>query len=380
MSSAGIENAIVLDQEQFLSFAETYYADPASFEAPLLVTGQPGIGKTMMAARVAEGLGKALHIVPSLAAMQPSDAKGMPTVECAVCFELVTKCMCGPKRAGVTKWNPTDILPLNPTFAGICLVDDFLVGADVAKQGLFYSGVIFPRKIAGIPVPEGLQWMFVTNRLQDRAGCGRLLTPLLSRFLHVEVVPDAVATAKWIGAQPFPRAMEVAGFLLFRRELVSTFDPQEAERGLPYACPRSLAQVARLPRAFTGHQEMAAIYGTIGQRAGFEFQAYCKYFARAPKPESILRNPGAWDVPTGDVGLLSAIVSMLGDHLKRPEATDAEVDAAPIVMQRMADSVGTEFVVLLLTLAKLATNKRLNMALRRSPALINRLGTAIYGG
>ena len=129
-----------------------------AIKRPVMVWGQPGVGKSMCAQEVAQNIGASFIDVRALL-MDTVDFRGIPHLT----------------EDGQTRWAPPDFLP-KPTSKGthlICLEE--LPAAMPTVQAALYQ-LMLDRAIGEYRLPPGAALMAAGNREGDRAVSHRMPT------------------------------------------------------------------------------------------------------------------------------------------------------------------------------------------------------------
>ena len=151
-----------------------------------------------------------------------------------------------------------------------------------------------------------------SNRTEDRAGTHRLISPLLNRFVHLDldVSPeDWQAWAVLAGIAP-----EVRAFLQYRPGLLSQFDPAANTRSFP--TPRSWQFVSDVLRR-TPHDLLHPVTaGCIGDGPAVEFLGFLQLYRELPDLDAVLARPDAAPIPR-EPAVLYALVGALVERCRQ---------------------------------------------------------------
>ena len=253
---------------------------------PAYVTSAPGLGKSAIGYQVSKALDIEFMDVRGLL-HDPSDLK----------FPMVDL------KEKTIKWVQS-IFPADPDWKGLILLEELALCPTI-MQGAFLQ-VVWDRAIGEYKLPDGA-WIVATgNRAEDRAGAGRIITPLLNRFVHFQLDLDHEDWHTWAivaGVSP-----EVRSFLRWKPELMHQFRPEVNEPA--FASPRSwfllskiIAEHADAPdvRRGEGLRRRRAGGGVHGLPEGVPGAA--KYRRRAQQPDDAQGLHGAQRplVPGGSV-------------------------------------------------------------------------------
>lgn len=248
---------------------------------PVMLHGEPGCGKT----EGTEGACKALDVdlIDFRAGQFESvDFRGLPGID---------------RERRVTEWFMNGELPFvgndkyEPDRKKLVFADE-INNATLPVQGVLYQ-LFQERRIGPFELQPNTYLMAAGNRDTDRGATNRLATPLANRFIHVGVQPDAKAWSEWAAANGMPS--ELIAFLLFRNELISTFDPSKAEKS--FATPRSWAKVGRAwKQPMSEDIKMVTIQGAVGEGPSVEFWGFVDVIKDMPRIEDIAKDPMGTEV------------------------------------------------------------------------------------
>ncbi|MFD0718228.1 MULTISPECIES: AAA family ATPase [Streptomyces] len=294
---------------------------------PVLLWGEPGIGKSAGMQQLADALGTGLETVIA-SVHEPSDFAGLPIVGD------------DPAATGVPMAPPDWAVRLARTGHGLLFLDE-LSSAPPAVQAALLR-VVLERRVGSLVLPEGVRIVAAANPPASAADGWHLSPPLANRFVHLDWTHDprtvargmagtwpetalpAVDPARIPGAVARARGA-VSGFLTARPGLVHHM-PNEAEaRGRAWPSPRTWEMALRL--LATGYAAgssrealAAALAGAVGDGAGLELLAYLENLD-LPDPDRVLADPGAFALPDrGDrqLAFLIAVVAAVQAEPTRP--------------------------------------------------------------
>ncbi|MDT0328170.1 AAA family ATPase [Nocardiopsis lambiniae] len=309
---------------------------------PVLLWGEPGIGKSAGLERLATELGLPLETVIA-SVHEPSDFSGLPVVGD------------DPARDGVPMAPPAWAVRLAARGTGLLFFDE-LSSAPPAVQAALLR-VVLERRVGSLELPPAVRIVAAANPPSSAADGWHLAPPLANRFVHLRwthdprtvargmtgvwpaasmplVAPDRVSTA-------IARARGiVSGFLTARPGLAHSL-PEDAEgRGGAWPSPRSWEMVLRLlatayaadasPKATS-----SAVVGAIGDGTGLELLSYMEQLD-LPDPNRVLADPKAFALPDrGDrqLAFLTAVVSAV-----RSEPTRRRWEAGWHVMAKAVEA------------------------------------------
>jgi len=282
---------------------------------PLLIEGNPGIGKSSIIAQVcAEELGgiecrnwmRGSH-------MDPVDLKGgyIP-----------------PKDENDTvHWAVPDFFPTDPDSRGVLFWDEIGQAPPSVQAGMMQW--VLENRSGQRELPLGWAQVAATNLETDRSGVAKMLAALSLRFTRVRLVPDVNDWCKRMLAEDTVLP-EIVAFIRFRPELLHQFDPKLASS----PNPRSWERVSKIVQmGFEPHTEMVTIAGTVGEGAAIECMAFLKIARSLPSVDTIMMSPLSAPVPDEP----SARFALCGALARR--ATERNFQAVLDYSER----VGTEF-------------------------------------
>ena len=259
---------------------------------PVYLWGPPGSGKSSVVRRVAETLGLQLTDVRATL-LDPVDLRGLPRLD--------------GDRAG---WCPPVFLPR--AGEGLLFLDELAQAPPLVQAACLQ--LTLDRRVGEYELPPGWGVVAASNRAEDRAGAHRLISPLLNRFVHLdlEVASDdwqdwAVAT----GVVP-----EVRTFLRFRPALLFQFDPTTNPRAFP--TPRSWQFVSDVLPATPADLLHPVVAGCVGEGPAAEFAAFLELYRALPDVDAALVHPDTTPVPR-EPAVLYALVGALVERCRQDQ-------------------------------------------------------------
>jgi len=290
---------------------------------PLLITGQPGVGKTEAAEQVCEELSHDL-ILEYLACADPTDGKGIPMpVNGIVDFVPI-----GTAKRLLAATRPT-----------VCFMDD-IGHATTAVQNAFMHWILARRAGNGERFPDCVTFMGATNRLTDRAGVHALHETVKSRFVTIiNVEPDLEDFLGWAMAKPdFP--MELIAFTKLFPDCITDFHPTSSMENT--CSPRTLNHVAQLMHiGLPAHLEYESFSGAIGAGRAAQLRGFLQVFRTLPDIDEVLANPKGAVIPTEPTARMAICAALAA------RTTLKTVDAVVTYAERMP----AEYSVLTVTMA-----------------------------
>ncbi|WP_067480506.1 AAA family ATPase [Actinomadura hibisca] len=293
---------------------------------PVLLWGEPGIGKSAGMERLAAGLGVSLETVIA-SVHEPSDFAGLPVIGD------------DPAATGVPMAPPDWAVRLAAAGRGLVFFDE-LSSAPPAVQAALLR-VVLERRVGSLTLPEPVRVVAAANPPSSAADGWHLSPPLANRFVHLRWTHDPRTVARGMaGTWPeaaFPVVQSgrvgtavarargaVSGFLTARPGLVHHLPGDAEARGGAWPSPRSWEMALRLLAAgyATGAAReavSAAVVGAVGDGAGLELLSYLEELD-LPDPDRVLADPGRFALPDrGDrqLAFLTAVVSAVQSRPSR---------------------------------------------------------------
>jgi MoxR-like ATPase len=321
----------------------------AAANLPVLLWGQPGIGKSATLTELAHGLNLPLETVIA-SVHEPSDFSGLPVL--------------GPDPAGqgVAMAPPDWAVRLNRAGDGLLFLDE-LSSAPPAVQAALLR-VVLERRVGSLALPDGVRIVAAANPPASAADGWQLAPPLANRFVHLDWACDPAVVVRGLGGTwprvPLPRLdparlaeavtrsrAAICGFLTVRPDYAHKMPSSAASRSRAWPSPRTWEMALRL-LAFGYATDAApeaialAVRGAIGDGAGFELFAFLERHD-LPDPEAVLSDPNAVTLPArGD--LVHATLATVVDAISR-DLTQARWRAGWELVARLIESVPVDLIV-----------------------------------
>ncbi|WP_445277119.1 AAA family ATPase [Streptomyces sp. DSM 41033] len=329
-------------------------------DLPVLLWGEPGIGKTAALTQLATTLELPLTTVIA-SVHEPSDFSGLPVIGD------------DPAENGVPMAPPDWAVQLVRAGRGLLFLDELSTAPPAVQAALLR--LVLERRVGALRLPPGVRIVAAANPRSSAADGWELSPPLANRFVHLQWVHDADVVVRGLGGV-WPRAAlpvldggrlpeavayarrAVCGLLGARPALVHRLPSNEAGRGGAWPSPRSwdmaLCLTAFATAADTSRDVLSMLVrGTVGDGPGLEFLAYLDRMD-LPDPEDLLADPGGAELPErGDLrqAALDAVVAAVRS---RPER--GRWDAAWALLARAAETGAPDLLVVPAT--TLATLRR----------------------
>lgn len=233
---------------------------------PVLLWGQPGVGKTAICRQIAEELNwKFLDI--RLPLLTPSDILGIPFPD---------------KEHKRTNWLYPSFFPDPESEENYLILFDEIGNSTMAVQNSCYR-IILDRSISDqYKFPPNVRMVAASNREKDKSGVGRFSQALANRFIHFYIEADLNSWKSWALVNNINE--KIIGFLTFKPDMLCK-EPNIEDKAYP-TC-RSWEYVSRL--LSFGITDEDAISGAVGQGASSEFLSYLEVYSQLPDVNKILR-------------------------------------------------------------------------------------------
>jgi len=294
---------------------------------PVLLWGEPGIGKSATLQQLAVSLDVPLETIIA-SVHEPSDFAGLPIVGD------------NPGVDGVPMAPPDWAVRVAAIGRGLLFFDE-LSSAPPAVQAALLR-VVLERHVGSLPLPPAVRLVAAANPPSSAADGWHLSPPLANRFIHLRwthnprtvarglagtwpaIQIPAISARRSAGAVARARGA-VAGFLTSRPGLVHHMPADAESRGTAWPSPRTWEMAMRLLAvAFATESTVegrdAALIGAVGDGAGLEFVTYLEKLD-LPDPERVLANPDAFGLPDrGDrqLAFLTSVVAAVQADPTRP--------------------------------------------------------------
>ncbi|MGW2748787.1 AAA family ATPase [Streptomyces sp. NPDC001450] len=345
-------------------------------DLPVLLWGEPGIGKTAALTQLASALDLPLTTVIA-SVHEPSDFSGLPVVGD------------DPAEQGVPMAPPDWAVRLVRAGRGLLFLDELSTAPPAVQAALLR--LVLERRIGALRLPPGVRIVAAANPRSSAADGWELSPPLANRFVHLQWTHDHDVVVRGLGgtwpratlprldAAKLPQAVDfarraVCGFLTARPALVHRLPSGESRRGGAWPSPRSWEMTLRLiafATAAGSAREVLSLLvrGTVGDGPGLELLASLDRMD-LPDPEALLADPAGAVLPErGD--LRQAVLDGVVDAIrKRPER--ARWDAAWTLLVRAMETGAPDVVVVPAT--TLASLRREDWAV---PEAIERLAGVV---
>ncbi|MEU9666165.1 AAA family ATPase [Streptomyces bobili] len=318
-------------------------------DLPVLLWGEPGIGKTAALTQLAESLDLPLTTVIA-SVHEPSDFSGLPVVGD------------DPAVHGVPMAPPDWAVRLVRAGRGLLFLDELSTAPPAVQAALLR--LVLERRVGALRLPPGVRIVAAANPRSSAADGWELSPPLANRFVHLQWTHDHDVVVRGLGGT-WPRATlprldpgkvreavdfarrAVCGLLSARPTLVHRLPSGEARRGGAWPSPRSwdmtLTLIAFATAAGSSREVLSLLVrGAVGDGPGLELLAGLDRMD-LPDPEAVLADPTGVDLPErGD--LRQAVLDAAVDAVrKRPDKS--RWDAAWTLLVRAVETGAPDLVV-----------------------------------
>ncbi|MBV1853756.1 AAA family ATPase [Catellatospora tritici] len=272
-------------------------------DLPVLLWGEPGIGKTAALNQLATSLNLPLTTVIA-SVHEPTDFSGLPIVGD------------DPAVQGVPMAPPDWAVRLVQAGRGLLFLDELSTAPPAVQAALLR--LVLERRVGALELPPGVRIVAAANPRSSAADGWELSAPLANRFVHLQWSYDHEVVVRGLGGV-WPRATlprldparlhqsvayarrAVCGLLTARPGLVHKLPSAETRRGGPWPSPRSWDMALRLiafaTAAGTSREVLSMLVrGTVGDGPGLELLASLDRMD-LPDPEALLADPASAVLP-----------------------------------------------------------------------------------
>lgn len=315
----------------------------AAANLPVLLWGQPGIGKSSTLVQLARGLDLPLETVIA-SVHDPSDFAGLPVVGA------------DPAVRGVAMAPPDWAVRLSRAGHGLLFLDEISSAPPAVQAALLR--VVLERHVGSLALPAGVRIVAAANPAGSAADGWQLAPPLANRFVHLAWTHDPDVVVRGLGGTwphiPLPRLdparlgssvararAAVCAFLTVRPDYTHRMPKSAADRAGAWPSPRTWEMAMRLLAfGYAADADMEAvaiaIRGSVGDGAGLELMAFLER-RDLPDPEAVLADPESAELPErGD--LVHATLAAVVDAVARDTAR-VRWEAAWRLVARLAVTV-----------------------------------------
>ncbi|MDC2947836.1 AAA family ATPase [Streptomyces heilongjiangensis] len=318
-------------------------------DLPVLLWGEPGIGKTAALTQLAAALDLPLTTVIA-SVHEPSDFSGLPVVGD------------DPAEQGVPMAPPDWAVRLVRAGRGLLFLDELSTAPPAVQAALLR--LVLERRIGALRLPPEVRIVAAANPRSSAADGWELGPPLANRFVHLQWTHDHEVVVRGLGGtwpratlprlapERLPEAVDrarraVCGLLTARPRLVHQLPSSESRRGGAWPSPRSWEMTLRLIAFATASQVSRDVLsllvrGTVGDGPGLELLASLDRMD-LPDPEELLADPAGAVLPErGDLrqAVLDGVVAAVRARPEKPRW-----DAAWALLVRALETGAPDLVV-----------------------------------
>lgn len=252
-------------------------------DEPLMLWGEPGIGKSEAVEQAAERAG-ALLVDVRLSLYESVDLRGLPDVDNDATVWRVPNSL---PFEGATGW-PTD-RPI------ILFLDELMLAAGSVLSAAFQ--LILNRALGEHKLMPNVRIVGASNEETHRAGVGKMPTPLANRFMHARITPCINAFMTY--GYKHDLSDTVLGFLKRYPQHLSEFENALKTGAKAFATPRAWTKVSRMLNAVASDQSLSdlTVASIIGESVSAAFNAFIQLHDLCPSPEDIEQDPEGTKVP-----------------------------------------------------------------------------------
>ncbi|MCL6669985.1 AAA family ATPase [Streptomyces panaciradicis] len=318
-------------------------------DLPVLLWGEPGIGKTAALTQLAAALDLPLTTVIA-SVHEPSDFSGLPIVGD------------DPAEQGVPMAPPDWAVRLVRAGRGLLFLDELSTAPPAVQAALLR--LVLERRIGALRLPPGVRIVAAANPRSSAADGWELSPPLANRFVHLQWTHDHEVVVRGLGGtwpratlprlnqQRLPDAVDfarraVCGLLTARPTLVHRLPSSETRRGGPWPSPRSWEMTLRLIAFATAAGSSRDVLSllvraTVGDGPGLELLASVDRMD-LPDPEELLADPAGAVLPERGDLRQAALDGVVAAVRARPDK--ARWDAAWELLVRAVRTGAPDLVV-----------------------------------
>ncbi|MER5374422.1 MoxR family ATPase [Streptomyces sp. NPDC002553] len=318
-------------------------------DLPVLLWGEPGIGKTAALTQLASSLDLPLTTVIA-SVHEPSDFSGLPVIGD------------DPAEQGVPMAPPDWAVRLVRAGKGLLFLDELSTAPPAVQAALLR--LVLERRIGALRLPPGVRIVAAANPRSSAADGWELSAPLANRFVHVQWAHDPEVVVRGLGGT-WPRATlprldpgklvdavdfarrAVCGLLATRPTLVHRLPGSETRRGGAWPSPRSwemaMTLVAFATAAGSSREVLSLLVrGAVGDGPGLELLASLDRMD-LPDPETLLADPAGAELPERGDLRQAALDGVVDAVRRRPD--EQRWDAAWALLVRAVETGAPDLVV-----------------------------------
>lgn len=239
---------------------------------PIIITGEPGVGKSDTVSKAIENVGYDSHVRQAVC-LEPIHFTGFP------CLEKDAK---NPEKshARYVPFGDTKIM-MEATKPTVFFYDDIGQGSQSVQKAMM--SLLLLREVNGQKISEHVRFIAATNRKGDGAGVGKIIQPFISR--QKAIVPFTLSVDDWIAwAHKNNVPPMVIAFIHFRgKTLLHNFDPNKVDETgndmIQQPCPRTVTNFGEwLNLGLSIRKDREVFVGTIGEEFVREYECFVDVF------------------------------------------------------------------------------------------------------
>lgn len=268
----------------------------ADDKTPTIIIGPPGCGKTTLPLTIAVEYGIPRDVAekcifrPSL--RDPVDLAGLPHNER------------DPESGQLfTHWAANSFIKyVNDVAAkyGIAflIIDELMQAVPMMQNAL--AGLMLDRFVGENFLDDRVFIVATGNRVEDKAGAGRLLTQVANRAEIWELSVDLESWGAYMTGQGYDPML--VAYARFDPACLNDFDPNRSVNGTM----RSMEAAAKISTDLPEDVYLAKLSGRIPQARAAQYVAFRKLFDLLPTAEQMINNPTQAKLPTDNRGAMYA--------------------------------------------------------------------------
>jgi hypothetical protein len=277
-------------------------------DVPLMMWGDPGIGKTSQITAMFDRPGDVTRVVTGNVRM-PEDFAGLPRIT----------------DHGVVLEPPRWAVELNAaTGLGVLVLDELTTSTPAVQAAMLR--IVTERHVGDLRLAAHVRVIAIGN--PPAQGGWNLSAPLANRFCHLDcgVEVDGWLTGLIAGWRTEPPMLDrervnaaavqqVAGYVAARRVVLAPGVPKSpVDAGRAWPSPRSWHMLARLlPYCESLEDRLLVSAGCVGASYAHEFLAWCEH-SDLPDPRTVIADPSivAWQGERADrvFAILAGVVAV----------------------------------------------------------------------
>lgn len=188
---------------------------------PIMIWGQPGIGKSQLIRQVGKNTNRPVIDI-RLLLKDPTEIGGLPYFD--------------PETNDMKYARPSDLPDANGPFKDAIILMDELSSAPMSVQAAAL-GLVLERRINDYELPKGVMMVAAGNRAGDGTVHNSMPMPLRNRFHHVNLVHNTEDWLEW--GMYAGLATEVQSFIKAHPDKLNVFDAKALRGVYSFATPRS---------------------------------------------------------------------------------------------------------------------------------------------